>query len=271
MASVLEEIITYKRVEELPRTKRARPVDALRAQAALAPAPRDFRAALAPGRGGWPRLIAEVKRASPSKGVIVRGPFDPVELATTYAANGAAAVSVLTDAKYFQGNLQHLADVRGALAAVPLLRKDFVIDEYQLVEARAAGADAVLLIAGVLSRTELARLLAGARRLRLAPLVEVHDAGEIRQALDAGADLLGVNNRDLHSLAVDLGTTERLRPHIPPGVGVVAESGITSAGDVARLQAAGVDAVLVGEALVRTRPAQRAAAVRALAGQERAS
>jgi indole-3-glycerol phosphate synthase len=199
----------------------------------------------------WPRLIAEVKRASPSRGVLAPH-LDEVEIAQVYAANGAAAISVLTDERFFLGKLETLKRLRAAGVALPLLRKDFILTRAQVYETRAAGADAVLLIAAALTDDgELAELHALALGLGLAPLVEVHTAAEVERALKLpGLRWVGINNRDLGTFAVSVETTERLRPLIPPEVAVVAESGIFTAADVARLARAGAQAVLVGEALV---------------------
>lgn len=210
-------------------------------------------------------VIAEIKRASPSKGAIAPG-ADAGAIARDYSAGGAAAISVLTDQRFFGGSLDDLrvvADVAHAAApARPVLRKDFVIDPYQIVEARAAGADAVLLIVAALSDDHLASLLATARAYQLSALVEVHDATEVERALHAGASLIGINNRDLRTFAVNLETTERLAPLVPSACTLVGESGITTREDVARLGRAGVHAVLVGESLMRS--PDRAQAVRDL-------
>ena len=195
------------------------------------------------------RLIAEVKRASPSRGVFAES-FDPAAQARAYAAHGAAAVSVLTDEKFFQGSLEHLRAVR-AQVELPLLRKDFTVDEYQLWEARAAGADAVLLIVSILGPAELRELLLAAKGLGLGALVEVHTRQELEQALGAGAPIVGLNNRDLRTFETRIETTLELLPLIPPGPVVVSESGFTTAADVRRVVAAGAHAVLVGEALMR--------------------
>jgi indole-3-glycerol phosphate synthase len=245
--TILDEIVAHKR-REVERAKAALPpeVQAERARTAADPV-RGFRSALRSAPP--PRVIAEIKRRSPSRGEI-RPDFDPVACAKAYADAGAAAISVLTDRHYFGGRLEFLAAVRGAVS-LPLLRKDFVVDPYQVDEARAAGADAVLLIVAALTPSELFALRERAAGLGLDALVEVHDAEELRAALDAGADLVGINNRDLRTFEVDLGVTERLAAAIPAGVVAVAESGIFSAGDVARLEAAGAQAFLVGEALMR--------------------
>jgi indole-3-glycerol phosphate synthase len=194
-------------------------------------------------------LIAEVKKASPSAQVI-RADFDPIAIARTYQAHGAACLSVLTDAPYFQGHLSYLARIRASVA-IPLLRKDFIIDEYQVVEARLAGADAILLIAEILDDPTLARLLERARGLGMSALVEFHDEANLPRVLSSGADLVGVNNRDLRQFVTDLERTLRLRDRIPAGVTLVSESGIRTRRDVERLEAAGVAAILVGETLMR--------------------
>jgi len=245
--TILDAIVRDKR-EEVRRRQATVPRAALEAHCrALAP-PRDLLAALRPGPEGV-RVIAEVKRASPSRGVLAPD-LDPVGLARTYAAHGADAVSVLTDEAYFQGSLALLAPIRAAVP-VPLLRKDFTLDEYQLWEARAAGADAVLLIVGILAPGHLRDLLAAAAGLGLAALVEVHTAAELEVALGVGARLLGINNRDLRTFETRLETTLELAPRVPPGPIVVSESGIATPEDVRRVVAAGAHAVLVGEALVR--------------------
>lgn len=224
--------------------------------------PLDFAAAL---RRDTVALIAEVKHASPSKGVLIED-FDPVRLATTYAENGAAAISVLTDEPFFQGHLDHLRAVRSAVG-VPVLRKDFVIDPYQVYEGRAAGADAVLLIAAALEDDKMADLHALIAELGMAALVEVHNEAELERALTIGARLIGVNNRDLRTFNEDLSTTGRIARLISDGVTLVAESAIRSAADVRRMGDLGADAVLVGEALVRS--ARAAEAVREFSSQSR--
>jgi indole-3-glycerol phosphate synthase len=245
--TILDEILAHKR-REVSAAKAAWGADALAERArAHAERPRGFAHALA--GGAPPRIVAEIKRRSPSKGEI-RADFDPVACAKAYADAGAAAISVLTDERYFGGHLSFLPRVRREVE-LPLLRKDFVVDPYQVDEARLAGADAVLLIAAALDDDELATLAARAGALGLDALVEVHDEGELDRALAAGARLVGINNRDLRSFQVDLATTERLLPRIPPDVLVVAESGIRDHGDVERLARAGVRAFLVGESLMR--------------------
>lgn len=244
--SILDEIVSSKR-REVAAARQRMPLEEMEDQAAAAPPVRDFRAALA---GPGPiQLIAEVKKASPSAQVI-RADFDPVGIARTYQAHGAACLSVLTDAPYFQGHLSYLARVRASVA-IPLLRKDFLIDEYQVVEARLAGADAILLIAEILDDDTMARLLQRARSLGMAALVEFHEEANLPRVLAAGADLVGINNRDLRRFVTDLELTLRLRDKIPPDVVLVSESGIRTRADVERLQSAGVSAILVGEALMR--------------------
>jgi indole-3-glycerol phosphate synthase len=243
----LEGILTRKRDEVAARRARA-PDGVLAAAVRDRPAPRDFAAALA-ARGEPARVIAEVKRASPSAGAIASG-LDAAAQARRYAAAGAAAISVLTDGPGFGGSLDDLAAVRAAVAT-PLLRKDFVVDRYQLLEARLAGADAALLIVAALAEDDLRKLLGDCQALGLAALVEVHDDAEVEVALRAGAWLVGVNNRNLHTFQVDLAVSERLLPALPPGVKGVTESGVRTAADARRLRAAGAANLLVGEALVR--------------------
>ncbi len=195
-------------------------------------------------------IIAEVKKASPSRGVL-RPDFDPVRIASAYAKAGAAAISVLTEQRYFQGHLDHLAAIRGAVD-VPLLRKDFVFDAYQLYEARAFGADAVLLIVAILADPELQELLWVADELNLAALVEVHTRDELQRAARNGARLIGINNRDLRTFHTSLTVTEDLLPSVPAEAFVVAESGIETPADIERLERHGVTAFLIGEALMRS-------------------
>jgi indole-3-glycerol phosphate synthase len=245
--SILDEIVASKR-REVAAARARLPSEELEVQAALAPPVRDFRAALA---GPGPiHLIAEVKKASPSAGLI-RADLDPIAIAHTYQAHGASGLSVLTDAPYFQGHLSYLARIRAAVA-IPLLRKDFLIDEYQVIEARLAGADAILLIAEILDDHQLVTLQARARALGMAALVEFHDEANLPRVLASGANLIGINNRDLRSFRTDLNHTLRLRDHIPPDVVLVSESGIHTRRDVERLEAVGVSAILVGESLMRS-------------------
>jgi indole-3-glycerol phosphate synthase len=246
--TILDEILATKR-DEVAAAKRREAPAALRVRAeACAEPTRGFRAALA--SGPRPRVVAELKRRSPSKGEI-RPDFDPVGCAKAYAEAGAAAISVLTDSQYFGGELSLLATVRREVA-LPLLRKDFLVDAYQVDEARVAGADAVLLIVRALDAAQLRDLREHAAALGLDALVEVHDEREVDVAVAAGADLVGVNNRDLATFQTDLATTERLAARLRgAGAVVVGESGIFTHDDVRRLEAAGAHAVLVGEALMR--------------------
>ncbi len=247
MAAVLDRIIaaTRARVAESRRGADLRELE----RRAEQHVPRGFRQALAAkSRVGVP-VIAELKKASPSKGLI-RAEFHPVQLAKELDAAGAAALSVLTDEEFFQGSLENLREAAAAVS-IPCLRKDFIVDEFQLVEARANSADAVLLIVAALTQEELVALSRGARAHGLDVLCEVHDAREVDRALDAGCDLIGVNTRDLRTFKVDLGTAFALAGKFPANVVRVAESGIHSASDIARLQAAGYHAFLVGESLMR--------------------
>lgn len=245
--NILDEIFVYKR-EEVASRQKAVPLARVRAEAETAPAALDFAAALraAPHK---PALIAEVKCASPSRGLLVKD-FDPIRLARTYQQNGASAISVLTDERYFRGHLDYLRQIAQLKPRLPLLRKDFVCDPYQIYEARAAGADAVLLIVAHLEKTCLIELHALIRELGMAPLVEVHSQAELETALECRPTLVGVNNRDLRDFTVRLENTLILRPSVPPGVCLVAESGIHTPADIQRLADARVDAILVGEALV---------------------
>jgi len=243
---ILDEIVAYKRTE-LVETKRAAPLAELKAKAASMEPTRGFREALA-GEGEM-RLIAEVKKASPSKGVI-REDFDPVKIARTYEESGASCLSVLTEKKFFQGKLGYLDDIRKDVG-LPLLRKDFIIDEYQIYETRTAGADALLLIVACLGHHQLEDYLGLAGRLGLDVLIEAHTYKELDRVLLTGARLVGINNRDLATFKVDLRTTLELLKDIPDDCIVVSESGINTREDVLLLQKAGVDAILVGESLMR--------------------
>jgi indole-3-glycerol phosphate synthase len=246
MPTILDKIVATKRAE-IERAKADVPEATLRAELAQAPPVRDFFTPLA--AGGSIKLIAEVKKASPSTGVI-RTDFDPVEIAKTYAAHGAAGISVLTDETYFQGRLEYLARIRAAVS-VPLLRKDFILDTYQLLEARSRGADAVLLIAECLDDCNLRKLFNEACELGMTPLVELYEPDNLPRVFDAGATLIGINNRNLRTFEVDLEHTIRIRQRVPDRCVLVAESGIKTRQDVDRLEAAGVDAILVGESLMR--------------------
>jgi indole-3-glycerol phosphate synthase len=236
--------------EDLVRRMSLLPLEAVRDLAARRSADRrSFGQALRAGPPGWVSVIAEIKRASPSRGALMDGRYSPVELARLYEESGARAISVVTERCYFLGDPDQLPAVREAVR-LPVLRKDFVLHEYQVYETVALGADAVLLIAAVLEPARLEELHALARGMGLDVLVEVHREAELEVALRAGADLIGINNRDLRTFRTDLAVTERLAPLCPPGVTVVSESGVRGPEDVERLARAGVHAVLVGEALV---------------------
>jgi indole-3-glycerol phosphate synthase len=244
MSSILDNIYAAKRVEVRARRAVVSPM-AIVAEAGRAPKPRDFIAAL---RARRPAIIAEIKRASPSKGDIMPG-LDPINIAREYVASGAAAISVLTDI-HFKGSLDDLREVRAAVE-VPLLRKDFIFEPYQVYEARAAGADCILLIAAMLKEGELRSLAALARELGMATLVEAHDDPEFALAGKIGAELIGINNRDLHTFVTDIAVTERLLAGYKGGALIVTESGIDSPDDIRRLDVAGARAFLIGESLLR--------------------
>jgi indole-3-glycerol phosphate synthase len=244
MTSILDNIYAAKRVEVRARRAIVSPM-AIVAEAGRAPKPRDFIAAL---RARRPAIIAEIKRASPSKGDIMPG-LDPATVAREYVASGAAAISVLTDV-HFKGSLDDLRAVRAAVD-VPLLRKDFIFEPYQVYEARAAGADCILLIAAMLKEGELRSIAALARELGMATLVESHDPGEFALAGKIGSGLVGINNRDLHTFVTDIAVTERLLAGYSGDAVIVTESGIDSPGDIRRLVAAGARAFLIGESLLR--------------------
>jgi indole-3-glycerol phosphate synthase len=245
MPTILDEIVTRK-WQEIDAARAAVPENALCRQIETLPPPRDFAGNL---RRPGMRIIAEIKKASPSAGVI-RANFDPVAIARIYEGHGADCLSVLTDRPFFQGELAHLTAIHAAVA-LPVLRKEFILDRYQLLEARAAGTDAVLLIAEILPAEKLKRLYDEARALGLHVLVELHDAVELPRVLDCGATIIGINNRDLRTFATNLQHTLDLLPKVPPGRIVVSESGIKSHADVQMLEAAGVKAILVGESLMR--------------------
>ncbi len=242
---LLDQILASKYVEVAERRARL-PIETLREQALAQTPPRDFLGALKQAQR--PALIAECKKASPSRGLL-RPAYDPAQLARTYAENRAAALSVLTDEPFFQGTLNDLTVAREA-AGLPVLRKDFVVDGYQIYEARAARADAVLLIVAALRLEQLQELQRQVTELEMTALVEVHTEAEVETALKIEPRLIGVNNRNLHDFTVDLQTTARLRKNIPAGITLVAESGIHTADDVSRVRDMGADAILVGEALV---------------------
>lgn len=245
MPDILEQILNTKR-RELEESRLRQSLAELQRAVENAPPPRDFFSPLA--APGPVRLIAEIKRASPSRGLI-RQDFDPAELARVYESHGATCLSVLTDGPFFQGSLEHLAAVRQAVE-LPLLRKDFIIDTFQLYEARAAGADAVLLIAECLDDCRLRKLHNEALELGMTPLVELYEPENMQRVLDAGATLIGINNRNLRTFETDLEHTLRLAERVPEHCVLVAESGIRTRDDVARLAAAGVSAMLVGESLL---------------------
>ncbi len=244
---ILDSIIEHKR-KELQTDQEQIPLAKLKAKIANLPATKDFKRAIS--QPDSINLIAEVKKKSPSKGII-REDFDPVSIAKTYAENGATAISVLTDVKFFDGSLDFLTAIREEVD-VPLLRKDFTIDPYHIYQARVAGADAVLLIVAVLSSEQLCEFVEIASSLSMASLVEVHTAAELDIALDIGAEIIGINNRDLRTFNTDLSTTYKLREVIPSDRVVVSESGIYTRSDVESLRDVGIDAILVGESLMRS-------------------
>ena len=249
MSDILGKILATKR-DEVSALMRSRPAREIEAAARAAPAPRDFAGALrttiAAGRAA---VIAEIKKASPSRGVL-RADFDPPAIAASYERAGAACLSVLTDRPYFQGAPEFLTAARGA-CALPALRKDFIVDAYQIAEARAIGADAILLIVAALDDSELADFEARARSLGMAVLVEVHDQNELDRALRLETALIGINNRNLRTFDVRLATTLELVPRIPPGRLIVTESGILAPAHVLTMREHGVDAFLIGEAFMR--------------------
>jgi indole-3-glycerol phosphate synthase len=258
----LDEILGVRRAA-VEKKKSERPISGLRAPALTRRDLRDFGAALTRGADGRPRIIAEFKRASPSAGSIAPD-ADPAAVASAYERGGAAAISIITEPDRFRGGFSDLQAARAAVS-LPVLCKDFVVDEYQLWEAAAEGADAVLLIVAALDAPELEELLELASALRLAALVEVHDEDEARRAVASGARLIGVNNRDLRTFSVDTETALRVRTSIPAGVTVVAESGYSTHGDVSECGRAGIDAMLIGERLMRD-PDPSAAIRRLLSG-----
>ncbi len=243
---MLNEILRNKR-DEVAEAKRRVPYNTLPRPSDLPPT-RDLREALLSPEGEF-RVIAEIKKASPSRGVI-RTDFDPLWLAGTYARHGAAALSVLTDARYFQGRLDDIERIRRQVP-LPILRKDFIIDRYQVRESRARGADAVLLIVGVVTRAELRDLHGEAQEAGLHSLIEVHTEEELDAAIDLDADIIGINNRDLHTFEVSLDTTKLLAPKIPPGTIGVCESGLFTRADLLEVARAGIHCFLIGEALMK--------------------
>lgn len=247
MATILEKIIATKR-KEIAQSKGAIREDRLRAALKDAPELRNFHASLAATEGV--ALIAEIKKASPSAGVL-RDDFDPEQIAEIYCSHGATCLSVLTDQKYFQGTLEYLSMVRNKVD-VPILRKDFILDEYQIIEARVVGADAVLLIAECLNDCELRSLFNATIDLGMTPLVEIYEKSNLERVLDIGATLIGINNRNLHDFTINLDHVLQLRKEIPDECLVVGESGIRTRSDVLRLQAGNIDAILVGETFMRS-------------------
>jgi indole-3-glycerol phosphate synthase len=241
---MLDRIIAQKR-QEVEQRKKETPLSYLQERIARQKPVLDLAPAL---KGDHIRLIAEVKQASPSRGMLTSN-FNPIRLAQAYAEGGAAAISVLTEANYFMGSNEHLAAIK-EVVGLPLLRKDFIFDPYQIYESRAYGADALLLVAAILSQGQLEELMSLSHSLRLRCLVEVHDEGEVERAVLSDAEIIGINNRDLNTFSVDINTARRLRPLVPKGKIVVSESGIKSRKDMEKLRKWGVDAVLVGEALV---------------------
>jgi indole-3-glycerol phosphate synthase len=249
MADILQRILAVK-ADEVARLKKEKPAETLRAEAASAPPPRDFVGAIRKRiAAGHPAIIAEIKKASPSRGML-RKSFDPAAIAASYERHGAACVSILTDEQFFQGALQHLKEVRLA-CSLPLLRKDFVIDPYQVLEARAAGADCILLIVAALEDAQMGALEAAAREHGMAVLVEAHDGAELERALKLETPLIGINNRNLRTFETRLETTLGLRARVPEGRIVVTESGILSPADVRTLRSGRVNCFLVGEAFMR--------------------
>jgi indole-3-glycerol phosphate synthase len=249
MSTVLDTIAAYKR-DEVHAAKAARPLRSLLTLAREAPAPRGFRAALETAKKNKkPAMIAEIKKASPSKGVI-RADFDPEKLARAYERGGATCLSVLTDSPSFQGAPDDLAVARQA-THLPVLRKDFMLDPYQIVESRALGADCVLVIMAMVPDEVAARLLGAAREWGMDAIVEVHDEAEMTRALDFDPLLIGINNRDLKTFATDIETAVRLRPLVPPGCHVIAESGLSEPAHLTRLAKAGITSYLIGESLMR--------------------
>ncbi len=248
MPLILDKIISHK-LKELQLEQKQVPLTILKSKLDKIPPTKDFRSAISQSNGI--NLIAEVKKKSPSKGII-REDFDPIDIAEIYSENGAAAISVLTDVQFFDGRLDYLSSIQ-KVVDIPLLRKDFTIDEYHIFQARVAGADAILLIVAALTPSQLHEFMKIATSLSLASLVEVHTKAELEIALDVGAEIIGINNRDLKTFNTDIATTFQLLDSIPSDKVVVSESGIYTRADVAALEDAGVNAILVGESLMRSR------------------
>ena len=249
MSDILDRIAAYKRIDVAAR-KAAVPQNAIEQRAAEADAPRGFRAALdRNSKPGRPALVAEIKKASPSKGLI-REVFDPPELAKAYEDGGATCLSVLTDGPSFQGHDSYLLSARAAVT-LPCLRKDFIVDPWQVAESRALGADCILIILAMIDDVLSAEVLAEARRFGMDALIETHDETEMSRAVALGGDLIGINNRSLRTFEVDLSATDRLSAMSPRGALLVAESGIFTPADVTRVAAGGARAILVGESLMR--------------------
>ena len=243
---ILNEIVSHN-IKELELKKHSLPMAELQSMILQQPPPLDLASAL---RGDGVQLIAEVKKASPSRGII-RPDFNAVEIARIYADNGASAISVLTETTYFHGSLNHLADIRAALhKKLPLLRKDFIFDPYQIYESRAYGADSLLLIVAILKPPKLQEILQLSYELHMTCLVETHNETEVEIALKSEAKIIGINNRDLTNFSIDIANTERLRPLIPPDRIVISESGIKERNDIERLRQSGVNAVIIGESLM---------------------
>ena len=259
MRSVLERIALYKR-DEIEAARRSLPLAELQSMAAAAPPPKGFNAALVSASRHGFGLIAEVKKASPSKGVICER-FDPSAISHAYCRGGAACLSVLTDGPSFQGSLDHLGAV-AASVPLPCLRKDFMLDPYQVWQARAAGADCILIIMAMVSDYQAAELEGAALECGMDCLIEVHCLGELERAANLRSRLIGVNNRDLKTFSVSVETTFRLLPHMPPGATLVAESGLSARSDLERLASSGVRCFLIGESLMRS--ADPESAVRSL-------
>ncbi len=246
--AILDVILAHKH-EEVAAHAAQTPLSEVKVRALAAPPPRDFVGALRQPKQGSVALIAEIKKASPSAGVI-RADFDPVQIARVYEEKGASCLSVLTDEKFFQGHDDYLRAVRAAVT-LPIIRKDFIVNEWQIYESRWLGADAVLLIVAALTPTQIAEYTVVTRELGMTALVEVHTEAEMQVALDAEAKLIGINSRDLNTFVTDLGTVERLAAMVPADVTLVAESGIKTPADVRRVADAGAQAILVGETLMR--------------------